>query len=146
MPAGAVQDEDGVHVLGQTGGEAGQEQVHHAGVDPGQHQGEVLAGGRPQGGEDVGPLIADLAKAGRTLTLEPPAMADPALVTDAGLILKPELDALARMGGDRRPQRRWEPLFLKRCCAGASFCGCAGRAFWREKPMRRRTRVMLEGW
>ena len=38
------------------------------------------------------------------------------------------------------------PGNLKRSCASASLRGWLGRAFWRENPIRRRTRVMLEGW
>src|SRR4051812_6575331 len=48
---------------------------------------EVLAGGGTDGGEDVGPLIALLHEAGRTLALQPPAVAYPPFVTDACLVL-----------------------------------------------------------
>ena len=129
----------------QRGGELGQKQVHRGGIDERQHQGEVLAGGGADGGEDVGPLIALLHQAGRPLALEPPTVARPPLVADAGLVLEPQLQALAgmRRGGCR--QGRPEPLFWKRSCAFASRRGWAGRAFWRENPRRRNTRVMLEG-
>ena len=48
-----------------------------------------------------------------------------------------------RRGG--RLQDVAKPPFLKRSCASASLRGWLGRAFWRENPIRRRTRVMLEG-
>ncbi len=106
----------------------------------------VLAGGRADGGKDVGPLVADLTRVRGAPAPEPPAMTDPALVTDVGLVLEPGFEALVEVGFGGRLQGRAEPPFLKRCCASASFCGCAGRTFCREKPSRRSTRVMLEGW
>ena len=48
-----------------------------------------------------------------------------------------------RRGG--RLQDVAKPPFLKRSCASASLRGWLGRAFWRENPIRRRTRVMLDG-
>ena len=146
VPAGAVEHHEGVCVVWPGGGEAGEEQVHDLGVEGGQHEGEVLAGGRAHGGEDVGPLVADLTWARGAPAPGPPAMTDPALVAEAGLVLEPELEALVGVGFGGRLQGRAEPLFLKRSCASGSLCGCAGRTFWREKPSRRSTRVMLEGW
>ncbi len=131
---------------GRVAAKRAEEQVHDLGVDGGQHEGDVLAGGRADGGEDVGPLVADLTWARGAPAPEPPAVADPALVADAGLVLEPELEALVGMRFGGRLQGRAEPLFLKRSCASASLCGCAGRTFCREKPMRRSTRVMLDGW
>src|SRR5437763_8594347 len=91
------------------------------------------------------PLIALLHEAGRTLALQPPAVAYPPFVTDACLVLEPQLQVLAWMRCSRRLQGSAEPLFSKRSWAFASRFGCAGRAFWRENPIRRSTRVMLEG-
>lgn len=145
MPSGAVEDEDGVDIVVEGSGEAVEEQLHDGGADTGEHEGEVLAGGRSDRGEDVGPLVAVLAQARRTLALEPPAMTDPPLVADASLILEPELQAFARIGLGRGAQCGAEPLFLKRSCALASLSGWCGRAFCRENPMRRSTSLMLEG-
>ena len=145
MPAGAVEHDDGVGIGRQRGGELGQKQVHRCGIDDRQHQREVFAGGGADGGEDIGPLVALLREAGGTLALQPPAVAYPPLVADARLVLKPELQALAGMCFGRRLQGGAQPLFWKRCCAFLSRPGWAGRAFWRENPMRRSTRVMLEG-
>ncbi len=146
VPTGAVEDHGGVDVVWPGSGEAGEEQVHDLGVDGGQYESKVLAGGRTDGGEDVGPLVADLTRARGALASEPPAVTDPALVADAGLVLEPEFEALVGVGFGDRLQGRAEPLFLKRSCASASLCGCAGRTFCREKPSRRSTRVRLEGW
>jgi hypothetical protein len=74
-----------------------EEDLHRGGVDAWQHQRGVLARGRPDRGEDVGPEVADLLHARRALAAAPPAVADPALVADPGLVGEPQLDPLARM-------------------------------------------------
>ena len=55
------------------------------------HQGDVVARIRAHGGEDVGPLVADLTRLGGTLAPAPPTVTHPALVADARFILKPQL-------------------------------------------------------
>ena len=123
VPSGAIDDHGGVDAVGQRGGEMGEEKCHHAGIDEGQHQGEVLAAGGAHGGEDVGPFVAELSRPPGSPAPMPPAMTDPALVADAGLVLEPELEPLA---GARRPdaaQLFLEPPFLKRSSASASFSG-----------------------
>jgi hypothetical protein len=80
-----------VRILAQGVGEVCEKQVHDLGVDARQHEGEVVAGGRAYGGEDVGPLVADLTRPGGALAPAPPPVTDPALVADARFILKPEL-------------------------------------------------------
>ena len=145
VPAGAVEHQDGVDVVGQGCGEVGEKQVHDLGVDAGQDEGEVLAGGRAHGGEDVGPLVAVGARAGGALALEPPPVANPALVADPRLVLEPELEMLLGMRGGGASQGLAQPLFLNRSWACGSRRGFAGRAFCREKPRRCSTRVRLEG-
>jgi hypothetical protein len=76
-----------------------EEDLHGRRVDDGQHQRDVLAGGGPDRGEDVGPLVAELPDAGRPLAAPPPAMADTALVADPRFVLEPDLDPLVGMGG-----------------------------------------------
>lgn len=139
MPAGAVEDEDSVHVVWQGAGEAGEKQVHDLGVDGGQHEGEVLASGRAHGGEDVGPLVALVAATRRALTPDPPAVTDPALVADAGLVLEPQLEPLLGMRRGGGLQRLAEPPFLNASRAAGSPFGCDGRAFCQDSPRRRST-------
>ena len=146
VPAGAIEDDDGMGVLGQLLGEPVEEEPHGPGGHFGQDQGEVLAGGRADGGIDVGPLVAPVADPGRALALEPPAVADAALVADPRLVLEPELQAVVRVARADLLQRRAKPLFWKRRCARGSLLGWTGRAFCLEKPIRRSTRVRLDGW
>ena len=91
VPTGAVAHHDGVRILVQGIGEVCEKQVHDLGVDARHHQGDVVAGVRAHGGEDVGPLVADLTRPGGTLAPAPPPVTHPALVADARFILKPQL-------------------------------------------------------
>jgi hypothetical protein len=72
-------------------------------------------------------------------------VADPALVADPGLVGEPQLDPLVGMLRGDGGYPFGKPPFLKASCASASRLGWKGRAFWREKPSRRSTRVMLDG-
>ena len=58
-------------------GEVCEKQVHDLGVDARHHQGDVVAGVRAHGGEDVGPLVADLTRPGGTLAPAPPPVTYP---------------------------------------------------------------------
>ena len=121
---------------------AGEEQLHDAGIDGGQHQGKVLAAFRMHDGVDIGPLVADLPGAPRAFAPSPPAMADPTLVADTGLVLEPELDVLVRMGRPHRLQAGAKPPFLKLSSASGSFFGWEGRIFWRENFRARNSRLL----
>ena len=90
VPARAVEHQDEVGVGRSGSGEVVEEDLHRGDVDRGQHEGDVLAGGGADRGEDVGPLVAELPDAGRALSAPPPAVADPALVADPRLVFEPQ--------------------------------------------------------
>ena len=146
MPAGAVEDHDEMRVRRAGCRDVVEKDLHRAGIDRRQHQRDVLARGRPDCGEDVGPEIAELLDARRALAAPPPAVADPALVADPGFVGEPKLDPLVGMLRGDGGYLVGKPPFLKAACASGSFLGWNGRAFWREKPSRRSTRLMLDGW
>jgi hypothetical protein len=146
VPAGAVDDHDEMRVRRAGSGDLIEEDLHRRGVDGWQHQRDILACRRTDRGEDVGPKIAELLHARRTLAAPPPAVADPALVADPCLIGKPKLDPFARMLRRDGGYLVSKPPFLKASCASGSFFGWKGRAFWREKPSLLSTRLMLDGW
>jgi hypothetical protein len=98
VPTGTVEDHHGVLVRGQCLGEFRQEQRHGAGRDFGEDEGKAFAGGWLDGAEDVGPVEAMVAQAGRALPPEPPAMAQPSLLPNAGLILEIQADPLTGVG------------------------------------------------
>jgi hypothetical protein len=151
MPAGLVQDEDGVDGGLELLGEGCQEQAHRLSVGLGQGKGEGLVGSWSAGGEQVealealvgkagwpnAPLVPASAGGGRSISaaalVRRPAraMAGPALLADPGLILAPQLQPLVRMGacdgGEPRPKllfrtRPWRPP----CFAGAGAASSAG--------------------
>ena len=146
MPSGAVDDHGGVDIVGQGVGELVEEQLHRGCVDTGEHEGEILATGGAHGGEDVGPLVADLPRPSWSLAAMPPAMTDPPFVADTGLVLEPELDALLWMRRLDALQAVAEPPFLKLSSASGSFSGCAGRIFCRDMFKPRSTRPIEAGW
>ena len=79
VPTGAVENQNEVCIGRAGGSEFVEEDLHGGGVDRRQHQCDVLAGGWPNCGEDVGPEVAKLLKAWRARAAPPPAMADAAL-------------------------------------------------------------------
>ena len=148
MPTGAVAHHDGVRILVQGIGEVCEKQVHDLGVDARHHQGDVVAGVRAHGGEDVGPLVADLTRPGGTLAAAPPPVTHPALGC-CRRALHPETTAVGacRDAPRRSPSGcREAPFFEALLRFGVKNTRPGSRrAFWRENPIRRRTRVMLRG-
>ena len=91
MPARPVEHHDGVAVGRDGRGEVEEEAVHGLGADPWQNEAEVLAGRGPDGGKKVGRGEALVAKPWWALAPHPPAVAGPALLTNASLPrVKPE--------------------------------------------------------
>ncbi len=86
VPSRTIDYHQGVFVGGQSFGEFGQEQIHGLGGDFGQDEGEGVACRGLGRCEDIGPVEAMGAEAGRALALEPPAMAQPPFLPDAGLV------------------------------------------------------------
>lgn len=146
MPSGTVERQNNVDIRWSGRGELIEEDLHRLGVDSGKHQGDILTGGRANCGENVGPFVAELLDTRRAFATSPPAMAEPALVADTSFIFEPQFYPLAGMGCDGCSYLIGKPPFLKAACASRSRFGWYGRAFWREKPNRRSTRVMLDGW
>jgi hypothetical protein len=99
-------------ILGQRSREVVEEGLHDAGEHLGQHEGEVGAGGRAPGAEQVGPLEAAVAQPARALAAHPPAEPCAALLADAGFVHEPELDPLARVRLGRHRQRVAEPPLM----------------------------------
>ena len=116
-------------------GERGEEQAHGRGGRLGQGKGEGLVGAGPTSGEQVEALEPLVGQPGRAHPTLVPAVADPALLPDPGLILAPELDPHARVGFGDFGELRAKLLFRTRparprCPAGAkvSPSGARGRA------------------
>lgn len=146
VPPRPVHDEGRLHVGRKRCGEAVEEHLHGHGRDLRQHQAGALAGGGLHGGEHVGEAEALVGQTRRAVAPQPPGVARAPLLADPGFILEPERDALVGVGGGDRAQCVREPLFIQAACAFGSDLGWLGRVFWREKPIRRRILLKLDGW
>jgi hypothetical protein len=133
VPTGAVEHHDGVLVLGQRCREPGEELVHRRGRDLRQDEGEGLAGRGPDGGEEVGPAVALVAQAWRSLAAGEPAMADAALLAESGFIHEPQRQALVAVLRPCLVESGLQPPFANASRAAASAFGCDGRAFCHDK-------------
>ena len=78
-------------------GELIEELLHRLGVGVRQHEREGIVGAGLDDCEDVGKREALIAQAWRALAALPPDAADAALLSDAGLVLEEQADALAFM-------------------------------------------------
>ena len=111
VPAGLIEHHHGVLVFGEAGGEAVEKDAHCLGRDHRQDEREAIAGGGPDGAEQMHPGVALIAQAGRALAARPPAMTDPAVLADPSLVLEPQRDTLARAGRFHRVYGVGEPPF-----------------------------------
>jgi hypothetical protein len=92
VPAGPVEEQDGVHTGCQLLREGGEEHRHGLGCRAWQGEGEGLLGARPAGGEEIDAVVALVGETRRAHAALVPTVAHPTLLTDPGLILAPELD------------------------------------------------------
>jgi len=111
MPAGPVEDENGVGVGGDGGADLVEVRLHGGGVAERHDDAGTLALGRADRAEDIGPGGALVVRrAGPGAALRPPA-GELVLLPDPGLVLEPELYALAGMRGPDRRHALWETLW-----------------------------------
>ncbi len=117
VPARLIHQQDGMGIGGDGLGYLGEVQVHRRGVAEGQNQPRRLAFGRTDRAEDVGRLGALIVRGRRPRTAQGPTPGDLVLLADPGLVLEPDLYALARRlaGRDRRQTGR--EVFLKAAAA-----------------------------
>ena len=97
VPAGLVEDQGDVLVVADRRGELIEELLHRLGIGVRQHEREGIVGAGLDGCEDVGEREALVAQARRALASLPPDAADAALLSDAGLVLEEQADALVFM-------------------------------------------------
>ena len=107
MPAGLIDQEDGVGARRDGRGDLGEVQVHRLGVAGGQDQGCALAVLRADRAEDVGRGGALVTRRARTGAALGPTAGDLVLLADAGLVGEPDfygvaVDAFARAIVSRR--------------------------------------------
>ncbi len=94
-------------ILGQSGREVVESGLRRASGHLGQDEGEVGAGGRAHGAEQVGPLEAAVAQRTRALAADPPAEPPPVLLADAGFVH--EHSSIVSVALRPLPERRVRP-------------------------------------
>lgn len=128
MPAGLVEDDDGMGAFFDGQRDLGQMQGHSIGVTAGQDQARGLAFAWADGAEEpsrTGALVTGCRGPAATLG---PAPRDLVLLAHAGFILKPNLYLLAAgdLGGNLC--QLGGKVFLKAAWASRSWAGWRGRA------------------
>ena len=117
VPARLIHQQDGMGIGGDGLGYLGEMEVHRRGVAEGQDQPGRLAFGRTDRTEDVGRLGALIVRGRRPCTAQSPAPGDLVLLADPGLVLEPDLYALARRLAGRDLCQAGGELFLKAASA-----------------------------
>lgn len=121
VPARLIHQQDGMGIGGDGLGYLGEMQIHRRGVAEGQDETRRLAFGRADRAEDVGRLGALIVRGRRPRTAQGPTPGDLVLLADPGLVLEPDLYALARRLAGRDRRQAGGEVFLK-AAAASGFC------------------------
>lgn len=127
MPARAVEDEHAVGPGCDAAGDFRQVSVHGRGIDVGKDQPRRGPARRADRAEEIGPLVAGVARGTGSRAAFGPDAGEGALLANPRFILEPDFERSALRGlRDRNRYRRAE-VFLKDSCATGSVLGCCGR-------------------
>ena len=112
MPAGPVEQQDGMGAASDGASDLVEMELHGVGVGKGQRQGGAGATSRADGAEEIGALITLVGGLPGPRPAPGPLPHETVLLADAGLVLEPDLDGfvpgkMSQMG----PQGRG-PVFL----------------------------------
>ena len=120
VPSGSVENEDGVGAWRDGVADHGQVRVHGFGVGR-SHDQRGADGARSQNRtEQIGPIVAMIARGGRAAAAPRPVLGQGALLADPRFVLEPNLD---RLGAPRFGQRRsyqHRDVSLNAACVSAS--------------------------
>ena len=101
MPAGAVEQDNGVASGCDVATDLGEMQVHRLAVGGRQDESSDFVARWADSAEQISPIVALVARCARPAAALGPDTGQGALLADAGLILPPKLDRLvARIRGD----------------------------------------------
>ena len=126
VPAGAVEQEDGMGAGGDGRPISARCRSIASAVGLGQHQGGADAARRADGAEQVGPVVAAVARRARARAAAGPEPGDGALLADPGFVLEPDLERLAVGGWRGGPAITRRRSFFERLLRRLVGCGCAG--------------------
>ena len=123
MPPGAIQQQDGVCASRDMAADLNQMQVHRLGIGLRQDKGCAGAARRTDRTEDIGPIVALIARCRRPGALFRPDVGQAALLADPCFILPPEFDRLAAGLGRNGVSDQCGKVFLCASWAELSACG-----------------------
>ena len=121
MPAGLIEQGDGVGAGRHGLGDLGQMQGHGGGGASRQHKGGALGLGRANGAEDVGRAGALIARCYGPRAAAGPSAGDLVLLADPGFILEPDLYRLAASLARRDLRQVLGEVFLNAAAATSSL-------------------------
>src|SRR5215213_10536379 len=137
VPARAVEGDHGMCAGGDPAADFGEVQRHGRAVGHGRHETSTNAAGGTDRAEQVGRVVALVARRWRAAALVGPNAGQGALLADSCLVLPPELDRLVTGGFRDRGRDEGGEAFSCASWAAASCAGCCGRTDSRRKPSRR---------
>jgi hypothetical protein len=111
VPAGAIEDQDGMDIGRQLRAETAQLPIHRFGIGHRHQPGVALAGVRAEGAEQIDELVLGLSRRARPASRVGPDAAVAALLTKARFILEPQLKALLRVFRLKGLQRFGQLIF-----------------------------------
>lgn len=128
MPAGSVEQQNGVSAPGDAAADLVEMQLHGLGVGVRQRECRAFPLGRADRPEEIGALVALVGRLARPGPAPRPLPHQAVLLPDAGFVLEPDLDRLSgRYGAEMRAQGLGE-VFLNASSVRASCPGWRGRA------------------
>jgi hypothetical protein len=112
VPAGAVEQQDGMRSFSDGAGDFIEVELHGFGIGVGESQGSACAAGRADRAEQIGALIALVGWLSGPRSALGPLPYEAILLADPRLVLEPDLDGLSpRKAAQMRAQRGRE-VFL----------------------------------
>lgn len=123
VPAGTVEHDHGMGTWCHVLADLGKVQVHRLDIHTRQHQGCADATVRADRAEQIGPLVACVARGRRARAARRPGVGQAALLADPGLILPPDLERPAARGLWNDGGHQSGEVFL---CASWAASSCLG--------------------
>src|SRR5713226_3609822 len=143
MPAGLIEQQNGMRARRDGLGDFGQMQRHRGGVAARQDKAGGAAPGRADGTEDVGRAGALIVWRRGPCPAPCPSPGDLVLLADPGLVLKPDLYRLAGRVALGDLGKALGEIFLNAASAAASWAWCRGRADSLRNPRARNSRLSV---
>ena len=104
-----------------------QMQIHHSGIGFGHDDCSICRPAWASGTEEIGPVVALVARRARPCSASGPNARQGTLLADPCFVLEPDFEGLATGRCRKRFGQRFGEVFLKASWASGSLSGCCGR-------------------